>query len=128
MSDARRPPRHLQVVTPAAEPGSRNVIVPASGTDARAIIVHFAAQHADTVAKITDQAVDAVAVVIADAGLRGRVDDDDALRAAIHAFVVDRFREFVVARIIETNENPERLEGRSEGEALIYLLSDDRHD
>src|SRR6266567_41356 len=74
-----------------------------SGTDARAIIVHFAAQHADTVAKITDQAVDAVAVVIADAGLRGRVDDDDALRAAIHAFVVDRFREFVVARIIETN-------------------------
>ena len=104
------------------------MIAPASGLDAMAVIANFAAEHAGTVAKITDQAVDAVAAVIADAGLRGRGDDGDALRAAIHALVVDRFREFVVARLIETHQNPERLEGRTEREGLIYLLSDHRHD
>jgi hypothetical protein len=121
-------PSNLPVVGPVAVPKTRNVIAPATGMDARAVIANFAAQHADTVALITDQAVDAVSTVIADHGFEGRIDDGGTLRAAVFAVVVERFRDFVVARLIETHQNPELLEGRSEPEALIYLLSNHRHD
>ena len=127
MSGARRPPRHLQIAVPAAVREIRNVIAPASGMDGRAIIAHFAAQHADTVALITDQAVDAVADVIGHHGFERRIDDDGgALRAAIKTVVVNRLRDLVIAKLTKATENPELLEGRTDQDALIYLLSDDR--
>ena len=128
MSGARHPPRHLRVVAPAAKPKARSVIAPATGMDARAVIANFAAQHADTVALITDQAVDAVSTVIADHGFEGRINDGGILRAAVFAVVVEAFRELVVRRLIETRQNPELLNGRSERDALIFLLSDPRRD
>jgi hypothetical protein len=124
----QRPSRHLQVADPAAKPEVRNVITPTTGMDARAVIASFAAQHADTVALITDQATDAVVTVIANHGFEGRIDDGGTLRAAVFAVVVNRFRDFVVARLIETHQNPALLEGRTDREALVYLLSVDDRD
>ncbi len=115
----------LPVADPVAVPKTRNVIAPATGLDARAIIAHFAAETSGTVALITDQTEDAVVNLIARHGFEGRIDDGGALRAAITTVVVNRLRDHVVARLVETIENPALLDGRTDREALVYLLSDD---
>ncbi|SRR5216684_2089451 len=122
-------PRPLLVADPVAVPKTRNVIAPASGLDAMAVIAHFAAETSGTVALVTDQAVDGVADVLASHGFDRRVDDDGgALRAAIKRVVVNRLRDLVIGKLTKTTENPALLNGRTDREALVYLLSDDDTD
>src|SRR5712691_1857527 len=114
----RRRPSQPPVAHPIKEAKVKNVIAPASGLDAMAVIAHFAAETSGTVALVTDQAVDGVADVLARHGFDRRVDDDGgALRAAIKTVVVNRLRDLVIVKLTRTTENPALLDDYTDREA-----------